>query len=84
MSRKRHNKKGRRMVNAAKLKVLMNNKACEERALVRLAHACATGSGIRLSAAEVHDIYRMDQALHQRIYNEQDRLDGVPANEIGA
>lgn len=56
------------------LREMLNDSGCEEKALIRLMLRLVEGRGCRLSANEVNDIIRMDQALHQRIVNEYDRM----------
>ena len=49
-------------------------KRSTEKGLAKLALACVSGRGVRLSRDEVCDIYDMDNALHTRLQNEFDAM----------
>lgn len=62
------------IIKTPELRKMLNDPQCEEKALIRMMIACNEIRGVRLTEQEVADIIHMDDALHQRIYNEMDRL----------
>ncbi len=62
--------------DAAEMRAMLRDKGLEDRVAVRIALAHAEGRGIRLTADEVVQLFELDDALHTRVNNERERIDG--------
>lgn len=62
------------------LREMLADSGCEERALVRMMLRFVEGRGCSLSADDVERVIGNDHALHQRIINEYNRMNGLGAD----